>query len=259
MRPPVLPHTDVDALFAEVLKAGESTPQIRGVLERWAPDEAMLVSLLRRAVPIRFLEHVGTIPPWSDHPQVLGAVVRNARTPRVLGLKLLPYLFWHDLAEAAASPWIQSAIRVRAEGVLKDMLPEMRLGERISLGRLATPAVLPLLLADEDPKVVSASLDNPRLREEDLVTQIRSGEVRPLLLESVGASSRWGARYGVRLGLVLQPRTPLALALAQISSLVKRDLIRVSEAAGLKPVVQAAALRMAAEPEVDRRSRRSAT
>lgn len=259
MRPPVPAHTDVDAFFAEILEAGERTLEIRGVLERWGPDEAMLVSVLRRAVPIRFLEHVGTIPPWSDHPLVLGAVVRNPRTPRVLGLKLLPYLFWHDVAETAASPWIQSAIRTRAEGLLKDMLPEMRLGERISLGRLATPSVLPLLLADLDPKVVTAALDNPRLREEDLLVHVRSGDVRVLFLEIVGASSRWGQRYGVRLGLALQPRTPLALALAQISSLVKRDLIRVSEATGLKPVVQAAALRMAAEPEVDRRSRRSAT
>jgi hypothetical protein len=259
MRPPVSPHADVDAFFAEVLRAGEKTPEIRGVLERWAPDEAMLVSVLRRAVPIRFLDYVGTVPPWSDHPLVLGAVVRNPRTPRVLGLKLLPYLFWHDVAEAAASPWIQSAIRTRAEGILKDMLPEMRLGERISFGRLATPSVLPLLLADEDPKVVTSALDNPRLREADLLTQIRSNDVRTILLETVGASSRWGQRYGVRLGLVLQPRTPLALALAQISSLVKRDLIRVSEGSGLRPVVQAAALRMAAEPELDRRSRRSAT
>jgi len=45
----------------------------------------------------------------------------------------------------------------------------------------------------------------------------------------------------VRLALVLQARTPLAIALAQISSLVKRDLLRVVETAGLRPLVKEAA------------------
>jgi hypothetical protein len=46
----------------------------------------------------------------------------------------------------------------------------------------------------------------------------------------------------VRLALVLQPRTPLALALQHISSLVPRDLRRVGEEASLRPLVRAAAL-----------------
>jgi hypothetical protein len=65
------------------------------------------------------------------------------------------------------------------------------------------------------------------------------------LLEQVARSPRWSERYAVRLGLVLQPRTPLALALAQVSSLVRRDLLRVAETPGLRPILQAAALRVA--------------
>jgi hypothetical protein len=48
----------------------------------------------------------------------------------------------------------------------------------------------------------------------------------------------------VRLELVLQPATPLALALARLSSLLPRDLRRVAEAPDLRPLVQAAALRV---------------
>jgi len=49
--------------------------------------------------------------------------------------------------------------------------------------------------------------------------------------------------------LVLQPRTPLALALQQISSLVPRDLRRVAQEAGLRPLVRAAALAVLDRPE----------
>jgi hypothetical protein len=50
---------------------------------------------------------------------------------------------------------------------------------------------------------------------------------------------------------VLQPRTPLPLALQQISSLVPRDLRRVAEEAALRPLVRAAALQVLARPEAD--------
>ena len=54
-------------------------------------------------------------------------------------------------------------------------------------------------------------------------------------------SSRWSTNYAVRLALVLQPRTPLPVALLQISSLVPRDLRRVVDTAGLRPLLRAAA------------------
>jgi hypothetical protein len=235
----------IDELFADVLRAGENVARIREALTRASPDETTMISLLRRAVPVRLLEFVGAHSPWSDDPRVMGAVVRNPRAPRVLSLKLLPNLFWSDLAEVAASPWVQGAVRARAEGLLREMLPEMRLGERVTLGKIATPPVLALLLTYEEERVLEAALQNPRLREEDLLIQIRATAAPVCLLEAIARSPRWRDRYAVRLGLVLQPRTPVALALGQVSSLVKQDLMRVAEAPGLRPVVQAAALRVA--------------
>jgi hypothetical protein len=236
----------VDALFAELLRAGEDAAALREAMRSASPDDAVLVAVLRRAVPVRLLEQLAAEPPWCDRPLVLGAVVRNPRVPRSLGLKLLQFLFWHDLAQVAANPWTQGAIRVRAEALLKDMIEEMRLGDKIALARIATPPVIVPLLQLTDPKILEAALLNPRLREEDLLQQIRSETVTTVLLESAAATSRWGGQYAVRLGLVLQPRTPLALALAQVSGLVRRDLLRVAETPGLRPLLQAAALRVAA-------------
>ena len=71
----------------------------------------------------------------------------------------------------------------------------------------------------------------------------RKDDVPPVLLESAARSRRWAESYNVRLELVLQPRTPLALALGQLTSLVRRDLVRVSKARALRPLVRAAALR----------------
>jgi hypothetical protein len=230
----------VDALFAEALRADESRPRAREVLAQ-ALDEQVLVATLHRAVPVAFLEEVAAARPWSERPRVLARVVLSPRAPQALSLRLVPALYWRDLADVAATPRVPAAVRSRAESILRDGLPDMRLGDRVTLARLATPALLPPLLADGERQVAESTLVNPRLREADLVAALRKDDVTGTLVEAVASSSRWAANYAVRLTLALQPRTALPIALQQISSLVPRDLRRVAEEAALRPLVRAAA------------------
>ena len=241
MREPV----DVDALFAELLAAGETAAKAAEVFAVRQPDEETVVAVLHRALPIRALEYLARTPPWSERSRVLAAVVLNPRTPSRLSLPLVPALLWRSLADVATSSRVPSAVRLRAEATLKEKLPELRLGEKITLARLATPAVILLLLAEADVRILAACLENPRLRETDLCGVLRRPDVPVALTEAVGASRRWLQSYAVRLELAVQPRTPLGVALAQLSSLMKKDLVRVAETPGLVPLVQAAARRVA--------------
>jgi hypothetical protein len=231
----------VDALFAEALRAGESRLRAREALSG-AVDEQVLAAVLRRAVPVSFLEEVASARPWSERPRVLARVVLNPRAPRSLSLRLVSTLYWRDLANVAATPSVPASVRSRAESLLRDGLRDMRLGDRVTLARLATPALLPALLAAAECQVTESVLANPRLREDELVAALRREDVTPALVDATVGSPRWATNYAVRLALVLQPRTPLPLALQQISSLVPRDLRRVAEEAALRPLVRAAAL-----------------
>jgi hypothetical protein len=245
VRPREETPADVDALYSELLAAGERSAVLRELLRERQPDESLLVAVLRRAVPVKLLETLAALPPWSDTPRVLGAIALNPRTPSTLAQRLLPALFWRDLAEVARTPRLLAAVRLRAESLLVERLPELRLGDRITLGRLATPPVLRLLLLDREARVARASLINPRLRESDLVEALQK-DIAPVgLLREVAASQRWTESYHVRLALALQVRTPLGVALAQLTSLLHRDLIRISETPGLLPLVQMSALRVA--------------
>jgi len=236
---------DLDALHRALLAASENTPRLREVLSERVPDDNLLLAVLRRAVPLKLLELLGAQPPWSESPRVMGGVALNPRAPRALLLKVLPALYWRDLATVAVTMRLPAAARVRAESLLVEKLAELRLGDRITLARLATTPLLRLLLADADVKVVRAALLNPRLREADLVVALEQSFVSLALLREVAESTRWWNVYAVRLALVLQPRTPLGIALAQLTSLVPRDLGRVSSAPGLVPLVQLSALRVA--------------
>ena len=217
-------HGALDALHAAILRAGEDRRRLLRLLDDWGPDETQLVSLLRRALPVAFLEVVGTTRPWCDRPSAVAQVVLHARCPRGLSLRLLPQLFWKQLADVAATPHVPAAVRVKAEGSLKDQLRDLRLGEKVALARIATPPLIQALLAESEPKVLGALLDNPRMREADLLQALRRPDVSPSLIAAVADSPRWAEKYFVRLELVLQPRTPLPIAMLQLSSLVKRDL-----------------------------------
>jgi hypothetical protein len=238
----------VDALHAAVARAGERVAAARAVLEEHQPDAFLLMAVLRRPAPVAFLETLSLTPPWARDARVLAVVVLNPLAPPRLSVPLLPSLFWHDLAEVARTMRIAPPVRARAESLLLERLPDLRLGERVTLGRVATPMVLRQLLRDSEPKVVQAGLQNPRLREEDVLTVVRAEDAPVVALDAIARSPRWSEHYAVRLELVLQSRTPLAVALAQLTSLVRRDLIRVSETSGVRPLVQAAALRAAEGP-----------
>jgi hypothetical protein len=230
----------VDALHADLLKAGGDVRRLRELLRK-PLDEPVLAAVLRRAVPGPFLELLAATPPWSERPRVLARVVLNPRAPRGLSLRLLAQLSWRELADVAGAPWVAAAVRLRSESLLGEVLRDLRLGDRVTLSRLATAALLPRLLLDAEPRVIEAALLNPRLREEDLVTVVRRDDAPRVLLEACASSSRWSANYAARVALVLQPRTPQPIALLQISSLVPRDLRRVAEARELRPLVRAAA------------------
>ena len=239
----------VDALHQAVLRGAENVPRARALLAAEQPDTLLLVAVLRRVVPAPFLEALALTPPWSRDGRVLAGVVMSRNAFPRLSVPPLPALFWADLAEVARTLRLAPPVRARAESLLVERLPDLRLGERVSLARMATPPVLRALLRDVDPRVVQAALPNPRLREEDVLVAVRAEDASLPLLEAVAASRRWQESYLARLELVLQRRTPLGVALAQLTSLLHRDLLRVAENEGLRPIVQAAALRAAQSPE----------
>ena len=244
MMPPVRARSEaaVDALHAEMLRQGHTPGGARELLRTLEPETGVLMGALRRAVPVEVLQALALTAPWSRDPRVLGAVVLSPKSPPRLCLTLLGSLYWLDLAEVCRTLRIAAPVRNRAEALLLERLPDLRLGDRIALARMATAPVLREMLRGEDARVIEGALLNQRLREEDLLSVMRRDDVPVVVLETAARLRRWADHYNVRRVLVLQPRTPLGLALAQITSLVRRDLARVARARGLRPLLKAAAL-----------------
>jgi hypothetical protein len=235
---------DVEDLHAAILRSPDQLHEQRRLLDERQPNDQVLIGVLRRAVPPSFLDAVVASEPWNRRSLVLAAVALSPRISHVLAMKVLPQLPWRALAQISSTQRLSGPVRLRAETLLKEILPDLKLGERIALARQAANAILRLLLVDTEGRVVEAALMNPRLKEEDVLYVLARDGARRTLLEQVAASWRWRESYAVRLALVAHPLTPLSLSLGRLTGLLDRDLRRVAASPALVPLVQAAALRV---------------
>ncbi|HEY4588116.1 MAG TPA: hypothetical protein VIJ02_02040 [Thermoanaerobaculia bacterium] len=148
----------------------------------------------------------------------------HPRTPEALAARLVPTLWWRDLVALALDTRLRPALRRTAEVHLNVRLPEMAVGEKVSLARRASPGILSQLRHDPSPQVIAALLDNPRLTEGMLAPVLHKASTSPAILELIANDPRWGVRYPLRLALVRNPATPLKISWRLLESLRKADL-----------------------------------
>ena len=114
------------------------------------------------------------------------------------------------------------------------------LGERKSLARRNDREWIARVIRDPHPEVMRILLLNPRLTETDVVRLCARRPVASEVLREVFQCPRWITRYPVKLALVLNPYTPLDVALQLVPLLHEQDVKRVLEAADLPAELHAA-------------------
>ena len=108
-------------------------------------------------------------------------------------------------------------------------MAEIPLGVRRSLARGIDADLLERLLRDPDPVVIDHLLENPRIREDDVVRLAARRPVPAPTLGAIHASRRFGVRPRVRQALAGNPYCPTDVALEAMAPLprpVLRDLAR---------------------------------
>ncbi len=122
-------------------------------------------------------------------------------------------------------------------------MSRITLGRRKYLARGQNRGHLDRLLLDSDPSVVGNLLRNPRLVEQDVVRLAARRPARDIIQREL-YSSRWGARYKVRLALISNPYTPSDISIKLTGFLLRKDLRMIKRDHALHPLVRAEAERL---------------
>jgi hypothetical protein len=248
-------HLSGEPLLRALLAA---PPKLLGrALDNPELEEEQLLLLLRRLdLDAGVLAEVADRPRWVARYRVKAALVIHPRTPKTVALNLAKHLFWRDLTRMVSNLLVDAAVRRMAEVLLRERLPEISLGERIALARVAPREIIKALRLDPAERVIAALLDNPRATEEDLVAMASSNRTRSAILALLARSEKWIARPAVRLALIKNPTTPAAAAMSLLPGLNEHNLKGLAGNAQAPAGVRRAALKLVEERASRRRSGR---
>lgn len=237
---PLLQDTDPD-----ILKSVLRNPQLA--------EEHLLALLKRPALPEELFKAIRKFPALGGSRRLKIALARHPDLPAPLLAALIPELFLFELVDLLHTAGAPADLQVACERALLKRLPETPLGNRITLARRGSPAILEALLKTGEPRLVEAVLANPKLKEAGVHAFLASATATAETISAVARHPRWGSRPNLRLALLKNPRTPAVWFTLLLPSLPQPQLEGLLVSRSLAPR-QLAAVRH--EYETRRRSRR---
>ena len=227
----------------------ESREVLLALLNNPALAEADVRVLLgRKILPADVVEEISKRREWLKVYAVKKALAAHPHTPRLVSMRLLRELYLMDLVQIALLPGVSAELKRNAEDQLAARLPQLPLGQKITLGRRGPARIAGLLLVEGHPKVVEVVLDNAHLHAAQLLKTLASEGIPEAVVQAIAQHRKWSWDYNVRLALVRHPASTLASVLGFLPELTVSDLEALA-APGIVPE----RLRKYLEAEVHRR------
>jgi hypothetical protein len=220
------------------------------LLDNPALEEPQLCLLLgRKDLPTEVLLEVAGRKAVVKSYRVKRALAFHPRTPRLVALRMARELYLMDLAQLALQPGSSAELKRIAENQLTARLPQLPLGQKITLARRGPARVTGALLAEGHKQVVRVALENANLTEAQVLRALSRDSLPPKVTQAVARHRKWSCSYNVRLALVRHPNTTLSTVLAYLPELTVTDLRDLAE-----PGVLAESLRKYLLVEIHRRT-----
>lgn len=211
--------TVIQSTRKEVLFAALRNPSL---------DHHHLLALLKRRGIELVIPAIYAQKRLIETTQVKSVLVAHPDTPAHISETLLPLLYIFDLLKLCIMPGISADIRLAAERRVVQQIPTQPLGNKLTLARRGTSAILDALLREGVQNIVEACLDNPHLKEGSLYQFLTSSHATAEAVSMVARNSRWKSRPNIRLAILKNPRTPLiwfTTFLPALPSATLRDLL----------------------------------
>jgi hypothetical protein len=124
------------------------------------------------------------------------------------------------------------------------MTLQMGVAEKIKAAMTGDKEWRGLLINDSNKLVSAAVLKNPRITEGEVSTIARNKSTSEELIRLIMLNREWTKNYGIKLALVMHPRTPLGNALRFMGVLTEKDLKSLVKSREVSPVIVNNARRM---------------
>ena len=222
---------------------------LAALLDNPAFDETKLGLLLaRKDIPSEILEEIGARKALMKSYAAKKALLFHPKAPRLVALRMIKDLYLMDLVQFALSPAVATELKRYAEEQVLARLPQLPLGQKITLARRGPARVAGALAAEGHAQVLPIALDNPFLTEAQVLKALARDKVSTSVVQALARHTKWSQSYHVRLALVRHPATPVSVVLGFLPLLAVNDLRELAA-----PGIVAENLRKYLQAEVQRR------
>lgn len=171
-------------------------------------EKEVLAILKNKNIDLEIVKTILSHKPFLVSYEVKKALLFLRITPYTEGLKLLPHMFWMDLMVLSTTMSVHPLIRRSAEKKILEKIPEMGLGEKITLARRGSYNLLLHLAKEKEAKVIEALLQN-RFATEEIVLSIASNKnTSSEILGIINYNPKWRNRINIKKALILNPNMP---------------------------------------------------
>jgi predicted regulator of amino acid metabolism with ACT domain len=227
-----------------------ATDVLLALLDNPAIDEPHVCVLLdRKDIPKEVLEEVASRKPLLKSYRVKRALVFHPRTPRLIGVRLVRELYLMDLVQLALLPAAVPELKINAEEQLIARLPQLPLGQKVTLARRGPARAAGVLLAEGHPQVLEPVLDNPHLTEAQVLKVLSREKLPQQAVQAISHHRKWSLVYNIRLALIRHPASTLSTVLAFLPELTVSDLRELAS-----PGIVPESLRKYLHAEIQRRT-----
>ena len=120
----------------------------------------------------------------------------------------------------------------------------MGIGEKIKLALRGNRDARAILIRDAQKLIRRFVLQNPRVTDTEVVAVARNRSADEELLRMIADRREWMRNYQIRLALATNPKTPLVLALKQLTTLTDGDLRLLTKSKNVSATVASQARRI---------------
>lgn len=171
-------------------------------------EEHLLALLKRRDLGEDLLKAIYQLEAAKESHRLQLALVRNPGTPGPAVLALLPHLHLFELVDLCYLAGITPDQKFAAERAILQRLPTTELGNKMTVARRATAAVVGEILREGDPPLVEICLGSPHLREVAILQFLNGPTSTAETITMIARHPKWQLRPNLRLAILKNRRTP---------------------------------------------------
>ena len=221
--------------------------------------EHALALLKKRTLERGILRRLAFDPRFANDPAIASRLVIHPRTPIALSSNLVQRLPWREIVRAGGNPILSAGLRRLCEATIIGRIGSMAEGERISLARLAPPALHAEIMRRGGVRVMRALFSNPRFAEASLIAILNDTACPAEVLAAITGNLSGHGNRAIRIAAIGHPKTPITDALRSLETLSTGELEEIRSGRSVRTLLRVGAersLRRRADSPVPGRSAR---